>query len=75
MSFFITGCDDEISLIVSLYYKSLEGSDSLPIRVNIANNSERERLHVADKCARICHLFKSNTYRYKSLDVVIILLC
>ena len=58
---------DEIGLIVSVYYKSLEGSKSLQIRPNLANNDFDENnahhVYLAEKCAKISKLISTDSYR------------
>lgn len=53
----------EIGLIVSVYYKSLEGSNSLPIRPNLTSDDAQNRAIIEEKCCRICEMFRSNPYR------------
>ena len=61
----------EIGLIVSIYYKSLEGSISLPIRPNPTSSDAQNRLDIKEKCNKICEMFQSNPFRSTKIKIKI----
>jgi hypothetical protein len=53
-----------VDLLVSVYYRSLEGSKSLPVRTSHSYSDRKDDAQMlAAMCAKICQMFESNPYR------------